>query len=145
MWVGYDPADTGDSAGLVVMAPPDKPGGKFRVLEKHQFRGLDYTVQARQIEEITKRYNVTYIGIDVTGLGNAVFQLVKLFFPAVTASSFMAIKKQLTASGRHATYTAGRSDDIGHADLAWAAMHVFANEPMGAGQANHQQSSMEIF
>lgn len=179
VWVGYDPADTGDSAGLVVMAPPDKPGGKFRALEKHQFRGLDYTVQARQIEEITKRYNVTYIGIDVTGLGNAVFQLVKLFFPAVTAisysievkammvfktlevikggrlefdagwtdfaSSFMAIKKQLTASGRHATYTAGRSDDIGHADLAWAAMHVFANEPMGAGQANHQQSSMEIF
>lgn len=38
VWVGYDPAETGDTAGLVVVAPPQVPGGAFRVLEKHQFR-----------------------------------------------------------------------------------------------------------
>ena len=42
VWVGYDPSHTGDSAGLVVLAPPAEPGGKFRVLERHQFRGLDF-------------------------------------------------------------------------------------------------------
>ncbi|WP_022955782.1 terminase large subunit domain-containing protein [Perlucidibaca piscinae] len=178
VWVGYDPASTGDSAGLVVIAPPARSGGKFRMLEKHQFRGLEYAEQAAKIEEITKRYNVTYIGIDVTGLGGAVYQLVKHFFPAATAiqysveikalmvfkaldvigkgrlefdagwtdvaASFMAIRKTLTASGRQATYTAGRSDDIGHADLAWAAMHVFYNEPLG-GETPQSTGVMEIF
>ena len=33
VWIGYDPAESGDSAGLVVVAPP-VPGGKFRVLER---------------------------------------------------------------------------------------------------------------
>lgn len=179
VWVGYDPADTGDSAGLVVVAPPLMQGGKFRVLEKHQFRGLEYAEQAGMIEEITLRYNVTYIGIDVTGLGNAVHQLVKLFFPAAEAiaydmdvkfnmifkalnvikkgrlefdagwsdmaASFMAIKKQLTASGKYATYGSGRSDEIGHADLAWALMHVLQHEPLGAERADVGQSTMEIF
>jgi len=28
VWVGYDPAETTDSAGLVVVAPPLVPGGK---------------------------------------------------------------------------------------------------------------------
>lgn len=178
VWVGYDPADTGDSAGLVVVAPPLVPGGKFRVLEKHQFRGLEYAEQAAAIEEITKRYNVTYIGIDTTGLGNAVYQLVRHFFPTVTAiqysvevktmmvfkaldvigkgrlefdagwsdlaASFMAIRKTLTASGRQATYTAGRSDEIGHADLAWATLHVLYHEPLAA-ETGVGESVMEIY
>ncbi|MGH8082451.1 MAG: terminase, partial [Lysobacter sp.] len=46
VWVGYDPALTGDSAGLVVVAPPLVPGGKFRLLEKHQWRGMDFKTQA---------------------------------------------------------------------------------------------------
>ncbi|MGC5888140.1 oxidoreductase, partial [Ralstonia pseudosolanacearum] len=47
VWVGYDPnGGGGDSAALVVVAPPLVPGGKFRVLERHQFRGIDYEEQA---------------------------------------------------------------------------------------------------
>ncbi|CRN00982.1 terminase ATPase subunit [Pseudomonas sp. 34 E 7] len=42
VWVGYDPAETGDYSGLVVVAPPLVPGGKFRVLERHQFRVMDF-------------------------------------------------------------------------------------------------------
>ena len=72
MWVGYAPAESGDSAGLVVVAPPLVPGGKFFVLEKHQFRGMDFNTQAETIRQITKRYNVAYIGIDTTGMGSAV-------------------------------------------------------------------------
>jgi hypothetical protein len=178
VWIGYDPAETGDSAGMVVVAPPMVPGGKFRVLERHQFRGMDFEAQAEAIRLATLRYWVTYIGVDTTGLGSGVAQLVRQFFPAVTcfsyspevktqlvlkayevikggrlefdagwtdlASSLMAIRKTVTASGRQFTYTAGRTDEIGHADLAWALFHALHNEPIG-GQTARSTGIMEIY
>ncbi|MNF75913.1 Terminase-like family protein [compost metagenome] len=154
------------------------PGGKFRVLERHQFRGMDFAAQAEAIRQVTKRYLVTYIGVDVTGLGSGVAQLVRQFFPAVTtfsyspevktrlvlkaydvikngrlefdagwtdmASSLMAIRKTITASGRQFTYTAGRNDETGHADLAWALFHALHNEPL-EGQTTANTGIMEIY
>lgn len=177
VWVGYDPAETGDSAGLVVVAPPLVPGGKFRVLERHQFRGMDFSAQAEAIRQVTQRYWVTYIGIDMTGMGSGVAQLVRQFFPGLTtfsyspevksrlvmkawdvihkgrlefdagwtdmASSLMAIRKTMTASGRQMTYTAGRTDETGHADLAWALFHALHNEPLEGATAQNT-SIMEI-
>ncbi|MDQ8914499.1 terminase large subunit domain-containing protein [Acinetobacter baumannii] len=178
VWVGYDPAETGDSAGLVVVAPPSVANGKFRILERHQFRGMDFKAQAEQIRQITLRYNVTYIGLDTTGMGTGVAQLVRQFFPSLTtfsyspevktqlvlktldvirngrlefdaghtdiAQSLMSIKKTLTASQRQMTFTAGRSEEIGHADLAWALMHAIYNEPLeGATVSN--TSILEIY
>jgi uncharacterized protein YjcR len=167
VWIGYDPALTGDSAGCVVVAPPLVPGGKFRVLQKYQFRGMDFAGQAEQIRKLTQQFNVTYIGIDASGVGAGVYQLVKQFFPSATnityslevknrlvlkakdvitsgrlefdagwtdlAQAFMAIRKAMTASGRQSTFDAGRSDDIGHADLAWAVMHALDHEPLQGG------------
>jgi uncharacterized protein YjcR len=178
VWVGYDPAESGDSAGLVVVAPPLVPGGKFRVLERHQFRGMDFNSQAETIRQVTRRYNVTYIGIDTTGLGSAVAQLVRQFFPALktftynpevktrlvmkawdvvnkgrlefdagwtdVAQSLMAIRKTITPGGRQFTYTAGRNDNTGHADLAWALFHALHNEPL-EGQTKANTGIMEIF
>lgn len=179
VWVGYDPAKggNGDSAGCVVIAPPAVPGGKFRVLEKHRWHGLDYEAQARAIQKITERYNVTYIGIDTTGLGDSVYQLVKKFFPLVTAlhynpvlkqkmvfkaydviskgrfefdagwtdlsQAFISIRKTLTAGQRQVTYVAGRSEELSHADLAWAAMHALYNEPLD--NSSGTQSTLEIY
>lgn len=177
VWVGYDPAETGDSAGLVVVAPPLVPGGKFRLLERHQFRGMDFTAQAEAIRRVTLRYWVTYIGIDMTGMGSGVAQLVKQFFPNLTtfsyspevktrlvlkaydvihkgrlefdagwtdvAQSLMAIRKTITASGRQMTYTAGRTDETGHADLAWALFHALHNEPL-EGMTAQNTGFMEI-
>lgn len=88
VWIGYDPAETGDSAGIVVVAPPLVPGGKFRVLERHQFKGMEFKDQAAFIEQITKRYWVTYIGVDATGMGTGVAQLVRQFFPGVTVFNY---------------------------------------------------------
>jgi hypothetical protein len=179
VWVGYDPnGNGGDSAALVVMAPPLVAGGKFRVLEKHQFRGMDFEAQAERIRETTQRYTVTHIGIDTTGVGLAVYQLVSKFYPAAVAfnysveiktrlvlkaydviakgrlefdagwtdfaQSFMSIKKTTTGSGGRVTYQAGRSEETSHADLAWAAMHALANEPLeGATLTN--TSFMEMY
>jgi uncharacterized protein YjcR len=178
VWVGYDPAESGDSAGLVVVAPPLVPGGKFRILERHQFRGMDFNAQAEMIRRVTMRYWVTYIGIDTTGLGSAVAQLVRQFFPGLTtfsyspevktrlvmkawdviskarlefdagftdiAQSLMAIRKTVTPGGRQFTYTAGRNDNTGHADLAWALFHALHNEPL-EGQTVANTSIMEIY
>lgn len=177
VWVGYDPALTGDNAGLIVLAPPAVPGGKFRVLEKMRFKGMDFAAQAAAIKKITERYCVTFIGIDTSGLGQAVYQLVKGFYPAVVgfnysvdvkarlvykaydviskgrlefdashtdlAQSFMAIKKTITESGKYITFKAGRSEEISHADLAWATMHALSKEPLEGTTATNQ-GFMEI-
>lgn len=83
MWIGYDPekgTQNGDSAGCVVMAPPVE---KFRILERHQWRGMDFRAQADAIKKLTQQYNVTYIDIDSTSIGYGVYENVKAFFPAV--------------------------------------------------------------
>ncbi|MCZ6037172.1 hypothetical protein O5160_15460 [Escherichia coli] len=55
-----------------MVAPPAVPGGKFRILERHQWRGMDFRAQADAIKNWTEQYNVTYIGIDSTGVGHGV-------------------------------------------------------------------------
>ncbi len=178
VWIGYDPASTGDSAGMVIIAPPSKQGGKFRVLERIQFRGMDFAAQAELIRQSTLRYNVEYIGIDATGLGDGVFQIVRNFYPSVEKiiyslevksrlvlkardvldkgrlefdagatdlmQAMMAIKKTITPSGQHVTYSSGRNEETGHADLAWALMHALDHEPLDGG-AQNSQSFMEIY
>ncbi|MDH1790180.1 terminase family protein, partial [Comamonas thiooxydans] len=178
VWVGYDPSFTGDTAALVVIAPPKVPGGKFRLLHRQQFRGADFEAQAEYIRSITVQYNVTFMGIDTTGLGQGVYQNVIKFYPQArayhydlalkarlvlkakqviskgrlemdadctdVAAAFMAIKKVLTPSQRHVTYQSGRSDDIGHADLAWAVMHALDNESL-AGDVHGGSSSVEVY
>jgi len=178
VWLGYDPSNGGDKAALVVLAPPTVPGGRFRILERIQFHGSDYEGQAKVILDTCARFNVTYIGMDVTGLGSAVNQLVQRVRPDTVpftynvelktkmvlkalnvlhhgrleydaghtdiAASFMAIKKTLTPSGRQVTYQAGRSEEVSHADIAWATMHALYNEPLeGANAAN--SGFMEIY
>lgn len=179
VWVGYDPSHTGDSAALVVVAPPDKPGGKFRILHREQFRGADFEAQAEAIRQITLQYNVVHIGMDKTGLGEGVHQIVQKFFPQVrayqynlevksrlvlkaqqvigkgrlefdagwtdVATSFMAIRRVLTASGRNVTYDSGRSEESGHADLAWATMQALDNETLAGDVAGGGKSIVEIF
>ncbi|HBQ0770253.1 terminase ATPase subunit family protein [Klebsiella pneumoniae] len=178
VWVGYDPSHSGDSAGCVVLAPPVVAGGKFRILERHQWKGMDFATQAESIRQLTEKYNVEYIGIDATGLGIGVFQLVRSFYPAARdirytpemktamvlkakdvirrgcleydvsatdiTTSFMAIRKTMTSSGRNATYEASRTEEASHADVAWATMHALLNEPLTAGSGQPTSSILEF-
>jgi hypothetical protein len=41
--------------------------------------------QAEAIRALTEKYTVDYIGIDATGIGQGVYQLVRSFFPAARA------------------------------------------------------------
>ncbi|QOV67791.1 terminase ATPase subunit family protein [Citrobacter sp. BDA59-3] len=120
VWIGYDPAKgttNGDSAGCVVIAPPDVPGGKFRILERHQWRGMDFRAQAAAIQEITRRYNVTYIGIDSTGVGDGVYKTVKQFFPAArefiynpNVKNALVLKAWDIVNARRLEFDAGLTD-----------------------------------
>ena len=183
VWIGYDPTGTGedgDGAGLVVILPGRTAGEKHRVLERHRLKGDDYEAQADFIKSFRERYRIEHIGIDITGIGNAVAEHVAKWFPLVCryrytpelkalmvmqaqhimrkgrlefdagwadmAQSFMAIKKELTASGRQFTYTSGRTKATGHADLAWATMHALHKEPIeGPDSSGTGQSMMEMY
>ena len=127
VWIGYDPAKggQGDSAGCVVLAPPVVPGGKFRILERHRWNGMDFDAQARAIRAMCDRYHVTYIGIDTTGIGEGVYQLVKQFFPAVTAIQYNPNVKMRMVMKAQDVMSKGRLEfDSGWTDLAQAFMSI---------------------
>jgi hypothetical protein len=146
------------------------------VLEKLRLKG-GFEAQAQAIFRMMTKYQVVDIGIDTTGVGAAVLQLVAAKFPTVRAlrysaelkammvykaksvigagrlefdggaadiiASFMSIRPQATASGRSITYVASRSGETGHADVAWAIMHVLHAEPLD-GETEQRKSSVEI-
>lgn len=125
VWVGYDPSHTGDSAGLVVVAPPTKPGGPLRVLHTDQFKGADFEAQAQAIKKITERYNVAAITVDTTGLGNGVYQLVQKFFPAVQGLNYSVESKTMLVLKAQQVMKAGRFEfDAGNKDLAASFMGI---------------------
>ncbi|WP_272677372.1 terminase large subunit domain-containing protein [Providencia sp. PROV160] len=99
VWVGADPTGTGDNGdglGLVIASPPAVTGGKFRIIETIQLRGMAFEKQAEEIKRITQRYNVQSITIDGTGgTGAAVHELVVKFFPAANLLNYSAPLKRM--------------------------------------------------
>ncbi|WP_270827896.1 terminase ATPase subunit family protein [Aeromonas sp. Y318-1] len=127
VWIGYDPAKggKGDSAGCVVLAPPALPGGKFRVLERHRWSGMDFAAQAEAIRQMTIRYNAAYIGIDSTGIGEGVLQLVRQFYPAVTEIQYNpSIKIRMVMKAMDVIDKGRLEFDSGWNDLAAAFMSI---------------------
>ncbi|WP_047238090.1 terminase ATPase subunit family protein [Chromobacterium subtsugae] len=135
VWLGYDPSHTGDSAALVVLAPPAVPGGKFRILERAQFKGMDFAKQADFIRQQTQRYNVEYIGIDTSGLGTGVYQLVKQFRPDAVAISYsVEVKTRLVLKALDVINSGRLEYDASHNDIAAAFLSIKkTSTPSGRG------------
>lgn len=144
VWIGYDPSHTGDSAGCAVIAPPSVPGGKFRVLERHQWKGMDFAAQAKSIEDLTKRFVVEYIGIDATGIGQGVFQLVQQFFPAAREISYSPeVKTGLVLKAKD-TINSGRLEyDTGHTDITASFMAIRKTMTASGSRATYVASRSE--
>ena len=120
VWAGYDPQESinGDNAALVIAAPPAELGGTFRLLERHQLRGLDFEQQADFIKAVLSRYNCTYLGIDATGVGSAVFQLVSKWFPrAVRIDYSLEVKAQMIMKAQNVISRGRIAFDSGWVDL----------------------------
>ncbi|MFV7361059.1 terminase large subunit domain-containing protein [Citrobacter portucalensis] len=79
VWGGFDPARSGDLSCFVIVAPPMFAPEKFRVLRVFSWKGMNFRYQAKQIEDLFRRYNFTYIGVDVTGIGQGVFENIQHF------------------------------------------------------------------
>ena len=118
VWIGYDPSRTRDNASLVVIAPPIQKTEKFRVLEKHAWRGLNFSHHVSEIQKIFARYNVTYIGVDTTGIGAGVFDSISTLYPreahaihySVSSKSRLVLKMIDVIEGHRISWDAGLQD-----------------------------------
>lgn len=86
--LGYDPSRTRDSAVLVLLAIPLTAGEKWRVLKTFNFSGQNFQYQAACIRDVYERHNVQHIGIDTTGIGIGVFELVEQFYRLATPINY---------------------------------------------------------
>ncbi len=129
VWLGYDPneSEAGDNAALVAVAAPAGKRSKFRVIERIQLRHLDFEGQAAMIEKWCQKYRVTNIGIDTTGVGASVYQLVVKFFPAARRLDYNpALKTAMVLKAKN-VFSNGRIElDAGMTDIARALMSIHA-------------------
>jgi uncharacterized protein YjcR len=145
VWVGYDPSHTGDSAGLVVLAPPTVPGGKFRVLHKEQFRGMEFEAQAAALKRVTEMYNVTYMAIDTTGIGQGVYQLVKQFYPNAVALQYSPEVKGMLVLKGMSVISKGRLEfDAGWTDFAASFMSIHKTMTASGKKVTFEASRGEV-
>lgn len=134
----------GDSAGCVVVAPPAVPGGKFRILERHQWRGMDFRAQADAIKKLTEQYNVTYIGIDSTGVGHGVYENVKAFFPAVREFVYNPNVKNALVLKAYDIISHRRLEfDAGHTDIAQSFMAIRRATTASGNRPTYEASRSE--
>jgi uncharacterized protein YjcR len=144
VWIGYDPSSTGDSAGMVVVAPPTASGGKFRILEREQFRGMDFEAQANAIRNLCLRYRVSYIGIDSTGMGQGVLQLVRQFYPGAEAIHYSVETKVGMVLKGIDSFNKGRVEfDAGWIDLAQSFMAIRKTTTASGGQMTFKADRSE--
>lgn len=124
VWIGYDPARHGDKSSVVVIAPPLQEGGKYRLLEKIFLKGA-FTYQANRIKELTEKYNVKFIGIDSTGPGLGVFDLVKSFYRGATPIHYgLNTKTTLVLKGIDVIENGRIEWDAEHADIPQAFLQI---------------------
>jgi len=125
VWLGYDPSRTRDNASLVIVAPPVVTGAPYRALEKYEWKHTDFVAQADAIRRITERYNVQFIGIDTTGIGMGVFDLVKNFYPGVTKINYSPeVKSRLVIRAKELVRSRRLQWDGGWNDLVRALLAI---------------------
>ena len=141
VWIGYDPSRTRDDASLAVVAPPKVDGGRFRLVEKMSMNGCDFEVQAAAIRKMTIKYNVRYIGIDTSGLGKAVHDLVKKFYPAAKEIKYSVEIKNMLVMKALQIISRGRFEyDAADKDLSLAFMTIYRTLTPSNKQITYQAS-----
>lgn len=77
VWAGFDPARTGDNATFVIISVPKIKDEKYRVLEIRRWNNKSFMYMSEQIKDLFDSYNMTHLGIDITGIGYGVYELIK--------------------------------------------------------------------
>lgn len=139
VWLSLDPDKGGrDGAAVAVLAEPEKPGGKFRLLEKLGLKGLDFEGQAAALKRLTLRYNVADISIDTSGAGEAVYQLVRGWFPTVRRIDYnVSTKSALVLKGQNVIRNRRFEYDAGWHDVTSALMAIRPSLTKGGKQVTY--------
>lgn len=142
VWLGYDPSRTRDNATLVVVAPGEKKGEKFRVLEKHYWRGMNFSHHVAEIQKIYAKYRVTYIGVDTTGIGAGVFDSISTLYPReATAIHYSVGSKTRLVLKMIDVVEGGRIEwDAGHKDIAMSCLSIRRTVTDGGGAITFKAS-----
>ncbi len=80
-YLGYDPSRTTDGSCIVIMTAPQSYKGKMYILEKITLKNMPWPEQANYIKELLRKYNIIGMTIDCTGIGNGVFEYIRLEYP----------------------------------------------------------------
>lgn len=116
---------------------------------------IDITGLGVGVFEIVKKFRPDAVGLNYdAGLksrmvlkGQDIINKGRFEYDAMHAveigASFLSIKKQMSATGKQVLYVADRSEEASHADLAWACLQVFINEPFD-GKLNEQAGTMDF-
>lgn len=97
---GYDPNGEGnDSASLTACSVPIRPIDKWRVLKRQSFRKQSMDFQANRIRETGQQFNLVHMGIDATGIGWGVSQLVQDMPQVMQINYSPQMKTQLVMKG----------------------------------------------
>lgn len=100
---------------------------------------MDFAAQAAFIKSVCDRYWVTYIGIDVTGLGSGVAQLVRQFFPNVTTFSYSPeVKTRLVLKAYDVIHNGRLEFDAGWTDMAQSLMAIRKTVTAGGRQYTYK-------
>lgn len=125
VWGGYDPARTGDNASASTLLPPDVSGGLIRLLEKERWQNKSYLWQGERIREQSRRYNYGHYGVDTTGPGIGVYEMVKQFIPMTVPIVYNPqVKAQLVLKALEVMEQGRFQFDAGDIDLAHAFMTI---------------------
>lgn len=125
VWIGYDPSRSRDGACIVVVASPLTHKGKFHVLEKTTLRNCAWQYQADTIKGLTGKYNVEYIGIDMTGEGSGVLEMVQRFYPAAEGIFYTLERKtKLVLKAQQVIGDSRLLWDASWSDIAAGFLHI---------------------
>ena len=125
VWIGYDPSRRRDGACIVVLTAPLTHKGKFYVLEKITLRNCAWQFQAETIRELTQKYNVEYIGLDMGGEGSGVLEMVQRFYPAAEGLFYTPERKTKLILKAQQVISDNRIEwDASWSDIAAGFLHI---------------------
>jgi hypothetical protein len=123
-----------------------KEGETFRVLEKHYWKGLNFQYQASEIKKVMERYNATYLGIDTTGIGAGVWDLLSAEYPreCVAIHYSNESKTRLVMKMIDVVESKRLQFDAGQKDIASAFMAIKRAATKGGGNMTFRADRSEL-
>ncbi len=77
IYIGYDPNGGGKSGDSASIATGEHRQDRLRIIRSKTFNNQSINWQANIIKTWVKKYKAGFLGIDVTGIGEAVYNLIK--------------------------------------------------------------------